>query len=112
MSPVPEKSELLQGTLDLIALRLLQAGPAHGWALTQSIETVSRGALRVNYGTLYPALHRLEARGLISAEWGVTENNRRARVYTLTAAGRRQLRVERRNWERYTAALDLILGEG
>ena len=101
--------DLLQGTLDLIVLKLLQAGPANGWELTQSIQTTSRGAFGVNYGTLYPALHRLEARGWISAKWGVTDNNRRARFYTLTAAGRRQLAAEQEEWERFTEALGLIL---
>ena len=103
------KVDLLQGTLDLIVLKLLQAGPASGWELTQSIRAVSGGAFSVNYGTLYPALHRLEARGWTSAKWGVTENNRRARFYSLTAAGRRQLATEEKNWERFSQALGLIL---
>jgi PadR family transcriptional regulator, regulatory protein PadR len=104
-----DKTELLQGTLDLIVLKLLRAGPANGWELTQSIQTVSRGALDVNYGTLYPALRRLEARGWVTAAWGTTENNRRARFYTLTAAGRKGLDAERSAWERFAGALDLIL---
>jgi transcriptional regulator len=105
----PGKVDLLQGTLDLIVLKLLRAGPANGWELTQSIQTVSRGALDVNYGTLYPALRRLEARGWVTAEWGTSDNNRRARYYTLTAAGRRQLATERDTWRRFAAALGLIL---
>ena len=105
----PGKVDLLQGTLDLIVLKLLRAGPANGWELTQSIQTVSRGALDVNYGTLYPALRRLEARGWVTAEWGTSDNNRRARYYTLTAAGRRQLATERDTWSRFAAALGLIL---
>ena len=103
------KVDLLQGTLDLIVLKLLQAGPANGWELMQSVETTSRGALGVNYGTLYPALHRLEARGWLTAKWGVSDNNRRARYYSLTAAGRRQLAAEQEEWERFSQALGLIL---
>lgn len=106
------KVDLLQGTLDLIVLKLLQAGSANGWELTQSIQATSRGAFTVNYGTLYPALHRLEARGWISAKWGVTDNNRRARFYALTAAGRRQLATEQEAWERFSEALGLILRPG
>ena len=105
----PDKTDLLQGTLDLIVLKLLRAGPANGWELTQSIQAVSQGVLDVNYGTLYPALRRLEARGWVTASWGTTENSRRARFYTLTAAGRTGLDAERSAWERFTGALDLIL---
>ena len=104
-----DKTDLLQGTLDLIVLKLLRAGAANGWELTQNIQLVSRGLLDVNYGSLYPALRRLEARGFVSAKWGVSENNRRARYYSLTAAGRRQLDVERAEWERFTTALGFIL---
>lgn len=104
-----EKTELLQGTLDLIVLRLLRAGPANGWDLTQSIQVVSKGALDVNYGSLYPALRRLEAKGLIKGRWGASDNNRRARFYELTVAGRKQLDAERRDWERFQQALGLIL---
>ena len=105
----PGKVDLLQGTLDLIVLKLLRAGPANGWELTQSIQTVSRGALDVNYGTLYPALRRLEARGWVTAEWGTSDNNRRARYYALTASGRKQLAAERDAWSRFSTALGLIL---
>jgi PadR family transcriptional regulator PadR len=104
-----DKLNLLQGTLDLIVLKLLRAGMANGWELTQNIQLVSNGTLDVNYGSLYPALRRLEARGLVTAKWGVSENNRRARYYTLTAAGRKQLDVERGEWQRFSAALGLIL---
>ena len=104
-----EKTELLQGTLDLIVLRLLRAGPANGWDLTQSIQVVSRGTLDVNYGSLYPALRRLEARGLVKGKWGASEANRRARFYELTAAGQRQLSVETEDWKRFQRALGLIL---
>jgi transcriptional regulator len=106
-----ESLELLAGTLDLIVLRLLQGGRQNGWEMTQSIQVVSRDALTVKYGSLYPALHRLEARGLIRAEWAVSENNRRAKYYELTAAGRKALEAERETWERFATAMRLILGE-
>jgi transcriptional regulator len=104
-----DKTELLQGTLDLIVLKLLRAGPANGWDLTQSIQVVSKGALDVNYGSLYPALRRLEAKGWLKGRWGTSENNRRARFYELTPAGLRQLDTERQAWERFSTALGLIL---
>ena len=103
------KIDLLQGTLDLIVLRLLRAAPANGWELTQSIQVVSKGVLDVNYGSLYPALRRLEAKGWIKGKWGVSDNNRRARFYELTSAGRKQLDTERAEWERFSNALGLIL---
>jgi transcriptional regulator len=104
-----EKTELLQGTLDLIVLKLLRAGAANGWDLTQSIQVVSKGALDVNYGSLYPALRRLEAKGWIKGRWGMSDNNRRARFYELTASGTKQLDVERQAWEKFSHALGLIL---
>jgi PadR family transcriptional regulator PadR len=104
-----EKTELLQGTLDLIVLKMLRAGPSNGWDLTQSIQTVSKGALDVNYGSLYPALRRLEAKGLIKGRWGMSDNNRRARFYELTGSGLKQLETERQTWERFSHALGLIL---
>ena len=104
------KTELLQGTLDLIVLRLLRGGRANGWDVTQSIQLVSKGEVDVNYGSVYPALRRLEARGLVKASWGASENNRRARYYELTAAGRKHLVAEREEWERFSTALELILG--
>jgi transcriptional regulator len=104
-----DRTELLQGTLDLIVLKLLRAGPANGWDLTQSIQVVSKGALDVNYGSLYPALRRLEAKGWLKGRWGTSENNRRARFYELTPAGLRQLENERQAWERFSTALGLIL---
>ncbi len=107
-----EKAELLQGTLDLIVLKLLRAGAANGWDLVQSIQVVSRGILDVNYGSVYPALRRLEARGYVRAEWRRSENNRRARYYELTKAGLQQLELERASWERFSEALGLILGSG
>jgi transcriptional regulator len=104
-----KKADLLQGTLDLIVLKLLRAGPANGWDLTQSIQVVSKGALDVNYGSLYPALRRLETKGWIKGRWGMSENNRRARFYDLTPAGTKQLEAERKAWERFQSALGLIL---
>jgi PadR family transcriptional regulator len=103
------KTDLLAGTLDLIVLRLLRAGPANGWDITQRIQVISKEVLSVNYGSLYPALHRLEARGWIVSEWGESENNRRAKFYRLTAAGRKQLAAERKAWERFSGALEAIL---
>jgi len=104
-----DRTELLQGTLDLIVLKLLRAAPANGWELTQSIQVVSKGVLDVNYGSLYPALRRLEAKGWVKGKWGVSENNRRARFYELTSSGRKQLEAERAEWERFSNALGLIL---
>jgi PadR family transcriptional regulator PadR len=103
------KTDLLQGTLDLIVLKMLQAGAANGWDITQRIQLISEEVLRVNYGSLYPALHRLEARGLISSEWGASDSNRRAKFYSLTASGRKQLAAERETWERFSGALEAIL---
>ncbi len=103
------KIDLLQGTLDLIVLKMLRAGPANGWQLTQSIQVVSKGALDVNYGSIYPSLRRLEAQGWVSGSWAMTDNNRRARFYQLTPAGRRQLAAEREQWKRFSTALGLIL---
>ena len=103
------KTDLLQGTLDLIVLKLLRAGAGNGWELTQSIQLVSNGVLDVNSGSLYPALRRLEARGWIKGKWGTSENNRRARFYELTVAGRKQLEMDRAEWERFSHALGLIL---
>ena len=107
--PKPPKLDLVQGTLDLIVLRLLRAGPANGWELTNAIQATTRGVLDVNYGSIYPALRRLEARGFISGRWGASEHNRRARFYELTRGGRKQLGVERAEWERFSRALGLIL---
>jgi PadR family transcriptional regulator PadR len=103
------KTELLAGTLDLIVLKMLQGGPANGWDITQRIQTLSEGVLIVNYGSLYPALHRLEARGWITSEWGASDNNRRAKFYKLTATGRRQLTAEHETWARFSRALEGLL---
>jgi len=101
--------DLLQGTLDLLILRTLQTEPRHGWAIADRIQQLSRDVLQVNQGSLYPALHRLEHRGWIAAEWGVSELGRRARFYRLTATGRRQLGAETADWERLTAAISRVL---
>src|SRR6267142_3022340 len=101
--------DLLQGTLDLLILRTLQTGPMHGWAISERIQQISQDVLQVNQGSLYPALHRLEHRRWIQAEWGVSELGRRARFYRLTAAGRKQLEHETGNWARLTTAIGRIL---
>ena len=103
------KTDLLQGTLDLIVLRVLHSGAANGWDITQRIKLVSQDVLQVNYGSLYPALHRLEAKGWINSYWGASENNRRAKFYKLTASGNKQLNAERESWETLSSAVDLIL---
>ena len=112
MSPTREsraESDLLQGTLDMLVLKSLQIGPMHGWGITERVESGSRNVLELNQGSLYPALYRLEKQGFIRSEWNVTENNRRARYYTLTPAGRRQLAAERAKWERLSGAVNLVL---
>ena len=106
-----EKNDLLQGTLDLLILRTLALGPQHGWGISQRIQQTSADVLRVNQGSLYPALHRLEDQGWVSAEWGTSENNREAKFYRLTKAGQKQLQVETANWERMAAAVRRVLEE-
>jgi transcriptional regulator len=106
---IKPKADLLQGTLDLLVLKTLALEPMHGWGIAQRIQQMSRDALRVNQGSLYPALHRLEQQGWISSEWGESENNRRAKFYKLTAAGRKQLTAETATWERFSEAITLIL---
>jgi len=106
----PAKAEVLQGTLDLMVLQTVAAlGPLHGYAIAARLEQVSRGALRLNMGTLYPGLMRLEQRGLVRAAWAVTDNNRRARFYSITAAGRRRLATEKAEWTRMTAIMEMLL---
>ena len=100
---------LLQGTLDLIVLQLLRAEPTNGYDLTLRIQATSRDVLNVNAGSLYPALYRLEAKGLIAAEWAETENGRKAKVYSVTSAGRKALTEQRESWQRFSGALDAIL---
>lgn len=104
-----QKSDLLQGTLDLLILKTLAPGAMHGWGISLQIQQVSEDVLQVNQGSLYPALHRLEQQDLIEAEWGNSENNRQAKFYRLTKAGKRQLAEETRNWERLAAAVARVL---
>jgi transcriptional regulator len=109
MTPLQARSDLLQGTLDVLILKTLALGPRHGWGIAQRIQQVSRDVLQVNQGSLYPALYRLEAKGWIRSAWGNSENNRRARFYELTRPGRRQLAEEEESWERFAAAVDRVL---
>ena len=102
-------SDLIQGTLDLLILKALSLQPMHGWGVALRIQQISNDALQVNQGSLYPALHKLERRGWIEATWGVSDNNRRAKYYSLTAVGQKQLDLELANWERFTAAVSLVL---
>ncbi len=101
--------DVLQGTLDLLILRTLQLGAMHGWAISERIQQASQDVLRVNQGSLYPALHRLEHQGWIAAEWGVSELGRRARFYTLTTAGKKQLQRETETWARFSGAIAQVL---
>jgi PadR family transcriptional regulator, regulatory protein PadR len=101
--------DLIQGTLDLLILKALSLQPMHGWGVALRIQQISNDALQVNQGSLYPALHKLERRGWIEATWGVSDNNRRAKYYSLTAVGQKQLDLELANWERFTAAVSLVL---
>jgi transcriptional regulator len=101
--------DLLQGTLDLLVLRTLAAGPMHGWGIAQRIQQVSEEVLKVQQGSLYPALYRLERQGWIAAEWGASDHNRRARFYRLTKSGRRRLEQETANWERMAGAVARVL---
>jgi PadR family transcriptional regulator, regulatory protein PadR len=108
MAGAPQ-SDVLRGAIDLLVLKTLTLEPMHGWGIGQRIQQMSEGVLEVNQGSLYPALQRLEHRGLIESEWGESENRRRARYYRLTAAGRRALRTERESWRRFTAAVEVVL---
>ena len=108
----PPSTDLLQGTLDLLILQTLAPGPMHGWAVAQRIQQVSRDVLQIGQGSLYPALHRLEYKGWIRAEWGPSENNRRAKFYSLTRAGKRQLDSELKTWDRLSSAIALVLAGG
>ena len=102
-------TDLVQGTLDLLILKTVALQPIHGWAVAQRIRQVSGNVLQVNQGALYPALHRLEQQGWIQAEWGESENNRRAKYYSLTKAGKKYLQKEEANWQRLSAAIGLVL---
>lgn len=104
-----EKAELLQGTLDVLVLKALQWGPTHGWAITEWLDLRSDNVLQVNQGSLYPALYRLERQGLVESEWRTTDNNRRARYYSLTPRGRRRLADELHKWSRLSRAVDRVL---
>jgi transcriptional regulator len=104
-----EAASILQGTLDMLVLRALQLEPMHGWGITERIEQWSEEVLCVGQGTLYPALYRLERQGLITSDWQITENNRRARYYQLTAAGRKHLTQEIKDWQRMSRAINLVL---
>ena len=108
--PVQRHSdELLRGMLDMLVLKALQLGPMHGWGITERLEQGSRNALRVGQGSLYPALYRLEEQGLVSSTWGASDNNRRARYYSLTASGRRYLNESLAQWRRMSRAINLVL---
>jgi PadR family transcriptional regulator PadR len=110
--PDPIRSDLPQGTLDLLILKVLALEPLHGYAIAQRLQQVSRDAVQVNQGSLYPALHRLEQRGWLAAEWRQSETGREAKFYALTKTGRKQLAVEKATWNRLTDAVQLIFNEG
>ena len=103
------QSDALRGSLDLLVLKTLSLQPMHGWGISQRVQQISDGVLEVNQGSLYPALQRLEQAGLVTSEWGTTDNNRRARYYRLTAAGRRALGAELESWRRFAAGLEAVL---
>jgi PadR family transcriptional regulator, regulatory protein PadR len=105
----PPQSDVLRGSIELLVLKTLSLAPLHGWGIGQRIQQISGGALEINQGSLYPALQRLEQRGLITSEWKTTENKRRARYYEITAAGRRAMGEEADSWRRFAAAMDLVL---
>ena len=109
MTPIDAKSEFLKGTLDMLLLKVVALGPIHGYAISQRIQQISKDVFQVQQGSLYPALHRLEDRGWLEAEWKATETGREAKFYKLTRKGRRQLETEVRNWEQITGAVALIL---
>ncbi len=106
---MPPSSDLLQGTLDLLILKTLALESMHGWGIAQRIQQVSKETLLIGQGSLYPALHRLEYRGWIQAEWGASDNNRKAKFYSLTPAGQKQLKDEIRDWDRLSTAIALVL---
>jgi transcriptional regulator len=102
-------SDVLQGTLDLLVLKALSLAPMHGWGISQRVQQLSRDALQIGQGSLYPALYRLEKRGLVKSEWSTTENNREAKYYRLSAAGQRALAAEMNDWRKFVGAVDLVL---
>jgi PadR family transcriptional regulator len=105
------KTQLLQGTLDLVILHILDLGPNHGWGISNRLQQISKDGLKTSQGSLYPALHRLEMRGEVTSEMTASENNRRARVYTITRAGRKRLNVETETWQEFALSMRRILGE-
>lgn len=107
--PLRQQTDALRGSLDLLVLKTLSIAPLHGWGISQRVQQISDGVLEVNQGSLYPALQRLEKDGLITSEWGTTDNNRRARYYRLTTKGRRALGEELESWRRFAAGLDAVL---
>jgi len=106
---MPDRTELLQGTLDLLILKSLILGPLHGWGISKRLRQMSDEIFEVGQGSLYPALYRLEERALIAASWGISEEGRRAKFYTLTAAGRREFAAERAQWRRFASTVELVL---
>lgn len=104
-----ERADLLQGTLDLLILKSLRLGPLHGWGISRRIRELSSDVLQVNQGSLYPALYRMEDRGLVTAEWGISEEGRRAKFYRLTASGRKRIAAEEDQWRRFVLAVDQVL---
>jgi transcriptional regulator len=104
-----DNTDVLQGTLDMLILKALSLEAMHGWGISQRIQQISRDVLQINQGSLYPALHRLERRAWIEADWGTSENNRRAKYYRLTSLGKKQLAEERANWQRFTLAVERVL---
>lgn len=106
------KGDLLQGTLDMLVLKSLQLGPMHGWGITERLDQGSKSVLQIGQGSLYPALYRLERQGYIASEWGASENNRKARYYKLTPAGRKRLADERESWARMSRAVEMVLRMG
>jgi transcriptional regulator len=104
-----DKSDVLQGTLDMLILKAVQGAPMHGYGISVRIRQISREVLQIEQGSLYPALYRLEEQGWIESEWGTSENNRKAKFYAITRAGRRQLEAEQANWSRVSAAINLVM---
>ena len=108
----PERFPIPQGTLDMLVLQIMSLGPAHGYAIAQRIEQISRNAVQINQGSLYPALHRLEQKKWLRAEWRASETGREAKFYALTRAGEKQLEIEKQSWDRLSAAVRLIFAQG
>ena len=106
---MPPSTDLLQGTLDVLILKTLAPGPMHGWGVAQRIQQISKDVLQIGQGSLYPALHRLEYKGWIESDWGASDNNRRAKYYSLTRKGKKQLEAELATWERLSTAIALVL---